>query len=302
MTDQVLYRKLSTYLKEKFGGKVWKIPVDAGFSCPNRDGTIGAEGCIYCNAESFDGSEEGSIRQQVKTRINRLRKKNIEKYIVYFQSYSNTYADLETIRSRVEEALCSQGIVAVHIGTRPDCIDKEKLEYFQKLNRKYEVVLEYGLQSANNETLQKINRGHTAGDFAEAVRLTHKHGIKTCAHVIFGLPGDTREDMLDSAALINMLNMHSVKFHHLHVVKNTKLSEMYGNAEITLMEQQEYIEILAEAIGLLNRDIVIGRLVGDASGDTLVAPKWPESKSVFINELEKYMKEKGIFQGSLQSQ
>jgi len=299
VTDKSLYFKFSEYLKNRFGGKVWKVPVEAGFTCPNRDGHKGEGGCIYCSVDSFDGAEQGKIQDQVTARIEKLKKRNINKYIVYFQSYSNTYGDLATIKGRIDASLVDDGIVAIHIGTRPDVIDEVKLAYLQTLTERYEVVIEYGLQSSNDETLIDINRGHTVQDFVDAVELTHRYDIKTCAHLILGLPGDSREDMINSIKLINDLKIHSVKFHHLHVVKGTKLAEMYANGEVEMLTEDEYIDILAESIGRLNDDVVISRIVGDAAGDTLIAPDWPNNKGIFEQKLRDRMMKLGITQGSL---
>lgn len=292
------FYKFSDYLKDRFGGKVWKVPVNAGFSCPNRDGLKGTDGCIYCSVASFDGAEDGTIREQVQERAARLRKRNIDKFIVYFQSYSNTYGDLEMIKKRVEASLVDDGIVAIHIGTRPDVIDSEKLEYFRSLNEKYEVVLEYGLQSASDHTLRVIKRGHDAQEFIDAVKLTHEYGLKTCAHIIFGLPGDSREDMFKSVKLVSSLGMHSVKFHHLHVVKDTTLATMYRQGLVNVFEADEYIELLAEGLTHLDKDIVVARLSGDAAGDTLIAPVWDISKGELEQKLIDKLKENGDFQGS----
>jgi len=290
--------KFNEYLKKTFGGKVWKVPVEAGFTCPNRDGLKGEHGCIYCSVDSFDGSEGGAIADQVNARIEKLKKRNISKYIVYFQSYSNTYCDVHTLRERIESSLTDDGIVAVHIGTRPDVIDREKLEYLKDLNEKYEVVLEYGLQSANDETLKIINRGHTVQDFIDAVELTHEYGLKVCAHIIFGLPNDTLEDMMESVHLLNRLKVHSVKFHHLHIVHDTKLAEMYAQGMVHVLSPDEYLEILSDALGILDKDIVVSRLSGDAAGDTLIAPVWDISKGELEQKLLKLMDKKGLSQGS----
>lgn len=292
-----LFYSLNDYLKDKYGRKVRKISVDAGFTCPNRDGLKGEGGCIYCNVDSFTISSENSITCQVTERAEKLRAQGIDAFILYFQSYSNTYADMETIRRRMEKVLVDEGIVSIYIGTRPDVIDAEKLQYYSGLNGKYEVMLEYGLQSANDNTLKVINRGHTAKEFADAVRLTHEHGIKTCAHIIFGLPGDTRADMMRSVELCVELGVHSIKFHHLHVVKNTPLADWYYRGNLDLLTEDEYIDILAEAIGRMKPDMVVARLVGDAAGDTLIAPLWTNSKAGFKQKLMKYMTEKGIYQG-----
>lgn len=301
ITDSIdehgLYYKLSAYLKTRFGAKTRKISVEAGFSCPNRDGTKGTGGCIYCNVDSFSQINRENLREQVVGRIETLRRQGIENYIIYFQSYSNTYADVETIRYRVESTLIDDGIKSIYIGTRPDVIDEEKLAYFAELNQKYEVVLEYGLQSANDKTLKLINRGHTKAEFIKAVEMTHRHGIKTCAHIIFGLPGDTREDMMESVRLCTELGVHSVKFHHLHIVKKTPMSQMYLAGHIMLLNEDDYISILAEAIGRLKPDTVVSRIIGDAANETLIAPQWGQNKGAFSAKLEKYMKENGIFQG-----
>ncbi len=292
-----LFYSLNDYLKEKYGRKVRKISVDAGFTCPNRDGLKGVGGCVYCNVDSFTTPSENSITCQVTERAEKLRAHGIDTFILYFQSYSNTYADMETIRRRMDKALVDEGIVSVYIGTRPDVIDAEKLEYYSNLNGKYEVMLEYGLQSANDNTLKIINRGHTAADFADAVRLTHEYGIKTCAHIIFGLPGDSREDMMRSVELCVELGVHSIKFHHLHVVKNTPLADWYYRGNLDLLTEDEYIEILAEGIGRMKPYMVVARLLGDAAGDTLIAPLWAKNKAGFTQKLIKYMTEKGIYQG-----
>lgn len=292
-----LFYSLSDYLKDKYGRKVRKISVDAGFTCPNRDGLKGEGGCVYCNVDSFTIHSENSITCQVTDRAEQLRAQGIDTFILYFQSYSNTYADIETIRRRMDKALVDEGIVSIYIGTRPDVIDSEKLEYYSNLNEKYEVMLEYGLQSANDNTLRVINRGHTAAEFADAVRLTHKYGIKTCAHIIFGLPGDTREDMMRSVELCVELGVHSIKFHHLHVVRNTPLADWYYRGNLDLLTEAEYVEILSEAIGRMRPDMVVARLMGDASIGTLIAPLWTENKVGFKERLTEYMAEKGIYQG-----
>lgn len=292
-----LYYKLSVYLKERFNAKVRKVAVDAGFTCPNRDGTKGVGGCIYCNVSSFTQKSVEDLKEQVRCRIDALKRQGVESFIIYFQSYSNTYADTETIRRRVESTLIDDGIKSIYIGTRPDVINEEKLSYFAELNNRYEVVLEYGLQSANDNTLKLINRGHTKAEFVKAVEMTHRYGLKTCAHIIFGLPGDSRDDMIDSVKLCTLLGVHSIKFHHLHIVKGTQMAEMFLAGRVTLLSEDDYISVLAEAIGHLNPDTVVSRIIGDAANDTLIAPFWGQNKGEFSARLEKYMRDNGIYQG-----
>jgi radical SAM protein (TIGR01212 family) len=284
-----LFYSLNDYLKEKYGRKVRKVSVDAGFTCPNRDGFKGEGGCAYCNVDSFTNHIQTDISNQVRCRTEKLRSQGIDTFILYFQSYSNTYADVATIRERIDKALVDEGIVSIYIGTRPDVIDEEKLVYFAELAKRYEVMIEYGLQSANDNTLKIINRGHSVADFTDAVRLTHKYGIKTCAHIIFGLPGDSFEDMMRSVELCVELGIHSVKFHHLHVVKNTPMADWYYKGTLNLLTEEQYIEILAEGIARLKPEMVVARLIGDAAGDTLIAPLWGQNKSAFTQKLTKYM-------------
>lgn len=297
--EKKLFNDLGNYLIERFGQKVWKVPVDAGFTCPNRDGVKGVGGCIYCNNDAFSQVDEVEIAVQVSGRIETLKKKNIHAYIVYFQSYSNTYGSIDEIKRKIESALVDDGIVSIHIGTRPDTIDAEKLDYLAELNKKYEVVIEYGLQSARPESLEYLNRGHTVEDFVKAVEMTHERGLKVCAHIIFGLPDETKEDMLNSVKLVASLGVHSVKFHHLHVVKNTELENKYLQGKIKLLTDYQYAEILAYCIPHLPSQTVISRLVGDATEEIFVAPKWDLAKSGVINLALKIMKSKQLHQGDL---
>lgn len=297
--NKVLYKDLSTYLKERFGQKVWKVPVNGGFSCPNRDGTKGYEGCIFCNNDSFSSADHGDIENQVRSRIEALKRKKIYAYIIYFQSYSNTYAPVSELKRKIESSLIDDGIVALHIGTRPDTVDAEKLDYFSKINKEIEVVIEYGLQSSNLKTLDFINRKHTAEEFSKAVEMTHLKNIKTCAHIILGLPGETKKDMLETVRFVVSCGVHSIKFHNLHVVKNTRLENIYIQDKIKVLNIEEYAEILAECISYLPENMIISRLVGDAAQDILVAPKHNISKNEFKILLEKIMVSKNLYQGAL---
>ncbi|WP_273264705.1 TIGR01212 family radical SAM protein [Flexistipes sinusarabici] len=294
-----MYYSLNKYLKEKYGEKVWKVPVDAGFSCPNKTGNSGGEGCIYCDTASFTHVERGEIADQVKKRIEKLRRRKINKFIIYFQSGTNTYGDIQTVKSRINSSLIGEDIVGIHIGTRPDCVDENILDYLSELNEKYDVTIEYGLQSAKNSTLKFINRGHSAEEFARACKRTKAKGISVCAHIILGLPGESRRDMIETADFVAGIGIDSIKFHHLQVLKNTKLAELYIEKKFNLLSQEEYIDILSQFIARLQPDVVISRLIGDSPEELLIAPEWPSSKSDFINKLNKFMEKNNLYQGKL---
>jgi radical SAM protein (TIGR01212 family) len=295
--NKVFY-SLNDYLRKKYNEKVYKITIDAGFSCPNRDGTKGKGGCIYCNNDAFVNIDGNSIKDQVYNGIKRLRERGVKKYIVYFQSYSNTYGSLEEIKKRIEAALIDKNIVGIYIGTRPDVIDKDKLMYFSHLNRQYDIFIEYGLQSKHDKTLNYINRGHGLIDFENAFLLTKSIGLKVCAHIIFGLPCETKEMMLETVKYLAKLGIDAIKFHHLQIVENTKLAEIYKENPFSLLTENDYIKILAESLSLLPGDVIISRLVGSTRKDLLIAPKeWPNSTVDFLNKFETYMINNNIYQG-----
>ena len=295
--DKNLYYSFSDYLKDTYGAKVWRIPVEGGFTCPNRDGTKGEDGCIYCNIDSFVHTEGADIKSQVANRIQKLEKRGVENFIVYFQSYSNTYATVAEIRDKISEALSDERIKAVYIGTRADVLEDEKLDFLSELNQKLDVVIELGLQSSEDATLEFINRGHTASDFADCVRRCTRRGLKVCAHIIFGLPGETRQMMINTVNFAVECGCTMVKFHHLHIVRDTKLAELYEQGKVRMLTEAEYIALLADALTFLPEDCVVARLVGDAGSDTLIAPQWPENKSLFINKLRSYMETNNKYQG-----
>ena len=293
-----VYYSLNDYLKNKYNEKVYKIAIDAGFSCPNRDGTKGSGGCIYCNNEAFVHVSGNSIEEQVYNGIKRLEKRGIKKYIVYFQAYSNTYGSLDEIKKKIEASLIDKNIVGIYIGTRPDVVDKEKLMYFSNLNKQYDIFIEYGLQSKHDKTLNYINRGHRLIDFENAFLLTKSVGLKVCAHIIFGLPCETKDMMLETVNCLAKLGIDAIKFHHLQIVKNTKIAEIYKENSFSLLTEDEYIKVLTEALSLLPSNVIISRLVGNTKKDLLVAPKgWPSSTADFVNKLSTYMINNNMYQG-----
>ncbi|ADR19226.1 TIGR01212 family radical SAM protein [Calditerrivibrio nitroreducens] len=291
---------LNQYFKEKFGEKVYKISIDAGLTCPNRDGTKGEGGCIYCDNSSFVFTKGYSIKDQVLKGIERLVKKGVNRFVIYFQSYSNTYCNDEYFIDMIKESLIDDRIVGIFIGTRPDVINEKKLQFLTQLIDRYDIFMEYGLQSAHDKTLKFINRGHSVDDFEKAVLLTKSFGLKITTHLILGLPYETKSEMIDSTKYVASLGIDAVKFHHLHIVKGTKLAELYIKNQLKgfkLLTEDEYIELLAEGISYLKKDTIIARLVGDAPKNLLIAPDWPKNKADFTNKFYSYLKNHDIFQG-----
>lgn len=294
---------LNAYFRNIFGCRVQKITVDAGFTCPNRDGAVSTGGCIYCNSRgSGTGAHAAglSISQQLiagKAALSRRYK--AEKFIAYFQSFSNTYAPVEKLKSLYDEALSVQNVAGLSIGTRPDCINEPVLALLENYAKDYLVWIEYGLQSANDETLLLINRGHDYKCFTNAVEATKGRGIKICAHVILGLPGEEKKDMLETAEAIAGLGIDGVKIHLLYVVKGTKMESLYLNGKYRCLEQDEYAGLVCDFLELLPEEMVIQRLTGDPHRDELVAPVWSLEKAKTIalikNTLEKRDSRQGKF-------
>ncbi len=301
MCEKKPYRDYKSYLIERFGCRVHKITIDAGLTCPNRDGTVGRGGCIYCNAR---GSGTGafakgiSIREQILNAKGYLAKRyKAKKFLAYFQSFSNTYAPLEHLKGIYEEALSVEDIVGLTIGTRPDCVNGEILDYLQWLAKKWYVSVEYGLQSAHDRTLKLINRGHGVEEFVRAVEATRNRNIDICVHVILGLPGETEADMLDTARFLSEMDINSVKIHLLYVVKNTVLENWYRSGKYRCLTRDEYVRIVSRFISLLPPNVVIQRLTGDPHRHELIAPSWALEKQKNLTEIINYMTENRLHQG-----
>ena len=295
------YYDFNTFLRQQFGCRVHKISLDAGFSCPNRDGTKGTGGCIYCNPY---GSGTGawarglSISEQIRQAKEFLsRRYKAKKFIAYFQSFCNTYGPYERLKALYEEALSHEDIVGLAVGTRPDCVDERIINLLASYTDRYQVWIEYGLQSIHDHTLRLINRGHTYADFLKAVEMTAGRRILICVHIILGLPGESREDMLETVKALAKLPINGIKFHHLYVVKGTKMAEMYLKREYTPLGQEEYIELLIDALELLPPHIVIQRLMGDPKKDELFAPAWSLRKRETLNLIERRLEERNTWQG-----
>lgn len=296
------YRTLSAFLRERFGGRVRKISLDAGLGCPNRDGTAGG-GCIYCNAR---GSGTGalargmSLKDQIESQMSAMaRRYGARSFIAYFQSYTNTYADVPTLKGIFDTILPYPEIVGLDIGTRPDCIDTEKLSLLRSYAEDRLVWVEYGLQSANDATLERINRGHGVRAFTDAVRLTAETGLRTCAHAIIGLPGEGMDDYLATARLISDLPVTDVKLHLLYVVRGTALEAMLLKGEYTPLSMDEYARAASAFIASLRDDIVVQRITGDPHPEELAAPGWALRKTQVRDAVHQEIEKSGLYQGSL---
>ncbi len=304
-TEKRLYYSLKDYFKDKFGKRVQKITVALPFTCPNRDGTKGRGGCTYC----YDGSKPSMLTPtlpleiQIREGIERAKRKYGEDilFTVYFQSYTNTYADLDTLRRYYDTALKFEGVVGIDVGTRPDCAPEEVLDLLEEYaNKGLEVWVEYGLQSANFETLKKINRQHGVSDFVDAVLRTKRRNLKVCAHMIIGLPGETREDFIETAKLIASLPVDGIKIHPLHVIKGTVMAKQYENGEFKTLTLEEYAEYCADVIELLPPDMVVHRITGETDEERLIAPEWCtyKYKNQVIQKVREVLERRGSYQGA----
>jgi hypothetical protein len=295
------YSDLNTYLRARFGCRVQKITVDAGLTCPNRDGTLATGGCIYCNAR---GSGTGahargvSIGEQLRAGKEALaRRYRAEKFIAYFQAFSNTYAPVERLKALYDEALAVEGVVGLAIGTRPDCVSEPVLDLLEGYARSRMVWVEYGLQSARDETLARIHRGHDAACFLEAVAATRGRGIGICAHVILGLPRETPEDMLFTARTLAAAGIDALKLHVLYVVKGTRLEALHRRGEFRCLEQAEYIERVCDFLEHTPERVVIQRLTGDPHPEELVAPGWCRDKAATLAGIRLALERRDTWQG-----
>jgi len=297
------YYSFSKYLKETFGEKVFRVTVDAGFACPNRDGSKGTGGCIYCYSGSDYDVEKRkkSVEEQIKEGIERVKRRyGAEKILVYFQAYTNTYAPVEVLKPIYDTVKKFHQVVGIVIGTRPDCIPNETLELINSYTNNYLVWIEYGLESSHFKSLKWMNREHGVSDFIDAVLRTRKFPrIKICSHVILGLPTEEYEDMMETADFIASLRLDGVKIHPLHIIKGTKLEEIYLNERFELLSLSEYADLVVDFIERLPRKTVIQRITGEAPDDILIGPEWcnHREKNRVINLIRKRFEERDTYQG-----
>jgi len=299
------FNSYTEYFKKIFGQRVQKVTLDAGFSCPNRDGTISSGGCTYCNNDAFNPSycvPEKTITQQIEEGIefhhNRYRR--AEKYLAYFQAYSNTYAPLEKLKLLYDEALDYPGVIGLVIGTRPDCIDDEKLRYLQQLSVHYYIIIEYGVESCNNNTLKRINRGHTMEQSVLSIGKTVRYGIHAGAHFIIGLPGEQPEDFMKQIPEISNLQLTTIKFHQLQIIKNTVLEKDYLNhpEQFHLIDLESYLNLMVSIAELLNPEIVIERIAAEVPPRYLVSPGWGHIRyDEILRKFEALMEKRNTWQG-----
>ncbi len=301
------YNRFADYQRKLYGERVQKVTVDAGFTCPNRDGTKGRRGCIYCNNESFNpgyNSASKSITQQIEEGIEFLKRryKHVRKFIVYFQPYSNTYAPLDTLKRYYEEALNHPEVIGLTIGTRPDCVDEAKIAYLEELAKDYDITVEYGLESISDLTLKRINRRHSVQCYLDALELTKNRGIKICTHIIFGFPWEDETLWLQTATWLSDKPFDFLKVHQLHVVKDTALERMYRKKPFDFLSPEAYIDLIIRFLERLNPRIVIQRLFGEAPPRTLIAPHWGVRNTQLTQMLEQEMERRNTWQGRLYSQ
>ena len=304
MSTPILYNDFPTFLRKYFSYKVQKISLNAGFTCPNRDGTKGWGGCTYCNNQTFNPDycrTEKSITTQLQEGKYFFAHKYPEmKYLAYFQAYTNTYAELEGLKRKYEEALKVDGVVGLVIGTRPDCMPEGLLHYLEELNKHAFLMVEYGIESTCDKTLQRINRGHTYAETVEAVERTAACGILTGGHIILGLPGETRETMVEQAGILSQLPLSTLKIHQLQLIRGTRMAHEYAEVPDDFhlfTEVDEYIDLVIDYIEHLRPDMVVERFVSQSPKELLIAPDWGLKNYEFVARLQKRMKERDAYQG-----
>lgn len=303
MKQDRLYNDFTGFLAEHFPGKVQKISINAGFTCPNRDGKVGYGGCTYCNNQTFNPAycqTEKSVACQLEEgKLFFAHKYPQMKYLAYFQAYTNTYGELEMLKRKYEEALAVEDVVGLVIGTRPDCMPDALLDYLAELNRHTFVLIEYGIESTNDETLRRINRGHTFAVSADAVRRTAARGIPVGGHIILGLPGEDREMMIAQAGILSGLPLTTLKLHQLQLIRGTRMAHEYEQCPdvFHLYTADEYIDLVIEYVEHLRPDLVLERFLSQSPKELLIAPDWGLKNYEFTNKVRKRMKEMNAYQG-----
>lgn len=303
--DNKRYHTYNFYLKNKYHHKVAKVALNAGFTCPNRDGTKGTGGCIFCS-DSGSGDYAGNQNDTLKEQFNTVSKIMANKWpdcklIPYFQANTNTYGPLEKIQKMVEEVtnIDNENIVGLTLATRPDCLEDDVVEYLSQLNHKCDLWIELGLQTIHDNTAKIINRGHTYDEFLEGLHKLRAHNINVCVHIINGLPFETTAMMLETAKVVGTLDIQAIKIHNLFIIRNTKIAKMYNNNEFELINREEYIKLVTNQLQYIPEHVVVERLTGDGKIDDLIAPLWSIKKVTILNDIDKLMALNDIYQGDL---
>lgn len=303
MDNSMQYNDFAGFLAGEFPFKVQKISVNAGFTCPNRDGTKGFGGCTYCNNQTFNPAycrDDRSVTMQLEEGKRFFARKYPQmKYLAYFQAYTNTYGELELLKRMYEEALAVEGVVGLVIGTRPDCMPDSLLDYLEEVNRRTFLLVEYGIESADDRTLERINRGHSFACTEDAVRRTAARGIRTGGHVILGLPGENREDLIKQAERLSELPLTTLKMHQLQLIRGTRMAHEYAlhPEEFHLFSADEYIDLVIDYVEHLRPDLILERFVSQSPRELLIAPDWGLKNHEFTDRVKKRMKERDVWQG-----
>lgn len=305
MENEERYKHLNKYLKEKFGERTLKICIDGGFTCPNRDGTCGFGGCIFCSEKGSgeliscangDNSID-KINNQVINYFDSYRSKRANKFIAYFQNFTNTYDSIQNLKAKYDSALIDDRIVGLEVATRPDCINEDIVKLLKSYTEKYYVCVELGLQTSNDNTGRLINRGYTSSQFSKAVELLNKYNIDVVTHIMVGLPGENFDDVKNTVNFVNRYNIQGIKIHSTYVIKNTVLADMYFSGEYEPISLEYYLDALTYIVTHISPDVVIHRISGDSPKDLLVAPEWNLHKKWVLNGFDKILREQDLWQG-----
>ncbi|MEN6319235.1 MAG: TIGR01212 family radical SAM protein [Syntrophaceae bacterium] len=295
------YYDLKSYWRNHFGCRVYKLPIDAGFTCPNRDGAVSTGGCIYCDGRGSRLRQAGEL-PSVTEQIRRGKEyytthRNAGKFIAYFQTFTNTYGPVEKLKELYDEALAEEDVIGLSVGTRPDCVADDVMHLIQDYAEHTHMWLELGLQSIHDKTLTYINRGHSAKDFTDAVQRASEKNIHICTHIIIGLPGETRDDMLETTKVLASLPIHGIKIHLLLALKGTKMGDLYQEGNISLLEKDDYVRIVCDILEILPPEMVIQRLTADGYRDIFLAPQWAVNKMDVLNSIDRELERRNTHQG-----
>ena len=295
------YHSLNYFLRNKFNEKIYKISLDGGFTCPNRDGKVAKGGCTFCSARGsgdYAGSRILSINEQFNDRKKMMEKKWKDgKYIAYFQAYTNTYAPVEELRQKYEEAIEQENVVALSIATRPDCLDDDVVDLLEEISKKTYLWVELGLQTINDESARNFNRGYDFKVFEEGIKKLQDRNIEVVVHTIFGLPGETKDDMLKTIDYVAHSGAQGIKFHLLHLMSGTQMVKQYESGELELLSQEDYIDLICKGVAMIPQDMVVHRLTGDAPRESLIGPMWSLKKWEVLNAIDKALVDNDIYQG-----